>query len=392
MQKANVVYLDKVAANRFPQHYRNAAPTDAEAKLISNAIAIASKIRNGDGSSTPLFTLGHLADQTRVNVGLLRKFVARRDEFAYRSFLLKKNGGNRGFRTISVPRIELKLVQRWISDQILSHQLKHSASTAYSPGSKLVDAVKPHVECRWLIKIDITAFFDSISERRVYEVFLKIGYQPLVAFELTRLCTQLSRETPWRSQHRWRNEKSLKYDVIGTYRNMRVGHLPQGAPTSPMLSNLIMWSFDEEMTALAKAQGFTYTRYADDIALSTRLQSSRIACEALIASVYKLIGRFGFAPNLSKTKLASPNARKIVLGLLVDGPIPQLPKDFRKELRQHIHYIKRFGANEHAIRRDFKSVSGMRNYLLGIAYFARQIDPAYGSAAIEELKSIHWPI
>lgn len=159
-----------------------------------------------------------------------------------------------------------------------------------------------------------------------------------------------------------------------------------------MLSNLIMRGFDEKMTELAKVCGFIYTRYADDIALSTRLQSSRAACESLIAAVYKLIGRFGLAPNLSKTKLASPNARKMLLGLLVDGPFPQLPKDFRKELRQHIHYIKKFGANEHALRRDFNSVSGMRNHLLGLAYFARQIDPVYGSAAIAELKSIDWPI
>lgn len=387
-----MVSVDKVAKNRFPQHYRGAAPADAQSDLIANAIAIASRIRNDDGTSAPLFTLGHLADQTRVDVRLLRKIVERRDKFAYRSFLLKKNGSNRGFRTISVPRSELKVVQRWISDQILAHQTRHTASTAYSPGSRLVEAVKPHLECRWLIKIDLIAFFDSVSERRVYQVFLKIGYQPLVAFELTRLCTRLSRETQWRSRPRWKNENASRYSSIGTYRNIRVGHLPQGAPTSPMLSNLVMRGFDDAMTELAQVRGFLYTRYADDIALSTRLQSSRAACESLIVEVYRLIGRFGLAPNLSKTKLAPPNGRKMLLGLLVDGPSPHLPKDFRRDLSQHIHYIKKFGANEHAKRRDFDSVSGMRNFLMGLAYFARQVDRIYGSAAIAELKSIDWPI
>lgn len=387
-----MISVDKVAAGRFPQHYRNAAPANVRLDLIENAIAIASKIRNDDGSSSPLFTLGHLADQTRVDVRLLRRIVDRKDSYAYKSFLLKKNGGSRGFRLISVPRSELKIVQRWISDQILAHQSKHKASTAYSPGSTLIDAVKPHLECRWLIKIDLTAFFDSVSERRVYKVFLKIGYQPLVAFELTRLCTQLSRETKWRSKYRWRNKEPDRYGVIGSYKNIRVGHLPQGAPTSPMLSNLIMRDFDDVMTSLSEARGFIYTRYADDIALSTRSQSSRVACESLITEVYKVIARFGLAPNLSKTKLAPPNARKMLLGLLVDGPSPHLPKSFKKDMSQHIFYIKKYGPNEHAKKRDFTSVPGMRNHLMGLAYFARHVEPEYGVALISELKSVNWPI
>lgn len=390
-----VARVAKVAKSRWSQHYRERAPCGLPTEVVENAVATAEKTRNDDGSRTPIFTLKHLSNYTGVSVQLLRSLVQREEPVDYKVFLLAKGAGRkgnrRGYRVIAVPRLELKAVQRWICDHILNHQRVHPAGTAYRPESNLLDAVKPHLGCKWLIKLDLQAFFDSVSEISVYKVFRRIGYQPLVAFELSRLCTRLGRETAWRRHHRWQSHHRSRYSIVN-YTNRRIGHLPQGAPTSPMLSNLVMLAFDASMSALAHKRGFVYSRYADDLAFSTRSNASRDQCASLVREAYGQIGRHGLAPNLSKTKIAPPGARKLLLGLLIDGDEARLTKDLRKRLGTHIHYLKRFGPVEHAERRGFESVFGLRNYLMGLAHYARQVDPPYGTEVLRELRQVSWPI
>jgi retron-type reverse transcriptase len=380
----------------WPQHLRERAPADVPESILRNAIAVAKQINNDDGSSTPILTLGHLAASTGSEVKVLRRLVGRKDGSAYKTFLLAKATRDpiqsRGYRTISAPRSDLKAVQRWISDNILARQYPNPASKAYSPESTLVDAVKNHLRCRWLIKLDLYAFFDSISEIPVYRVFRKIGYQPLTAFELARLCTRLGKPSHWRNHAKWLRKTSRLYS-IGAYGSPRIGHLPQGAPTSPMLSNLVMREFDERMSVLAAVHGFRYSRYADDLALSTSDKKvTRATCQELIKSTYRLIGEFGLAPNLSKTKISPPGCRKLLLGLLVDGPRPHLTKEFRKNLSQHVYYLKKFGPAEHANRRKFDSVVGLRNHVYGLAYYAKQIDEIFGKSVLFDLNTVNWPL
>lgn len=392
----SVVMKAKVANMGWSQLLRERAPADLPENILENAIAISKQTRNEDGSSAPILTLGHLAFVTGTEVKAIRRLVGRKEDSAYKTFLLAKPSKtpiqSRGYRTISVPHSDLKTIQRWISDNILARQYPNQASKAYSPKCNLVAAVSGHVRCRWLIKLDLHAFFDSISEIPVYKVFRQIGYQPLVAFELARLCTRLGKASHWRNHPKWLLQASHSFS-IGAYISSRIGHLPQGSPTSPMLSNLVMREFDEQMTALAASKGFKYSRYADDLAFSTtNKKTSRADCQDLIKSAYRLIGRFGLAPNLSKTKVAPPGARKLLLGLLVDGPRARLTKEFRKKLLQNIYYIKKFGPSEHAKRKGFDSVTGLRNHVYGLAYHAKQIDKAFGGKILSELKTISWPV
>lgn len=380
----------------WPQQFKNNAPQDISSDILNNSVNVAKKIRNDDGSSTPVLTLGHLAFLTGINIRTLRSVISRRDTSPYKTFLLAKGSKDRntirGFRTISVPRNDLKIVQRWISDNILARQYPDHASKAYSPNSNLIEAVDPHLRCRWLIKLDLQTFFDSVSEIPIYRVFRRIGYQPLVAFELTRLCTRLGKATVWRMHSKWLRHSKKKYK-ISDYVSSRIGHLPQGAPSSPMLSNLVMREFDQKMTKLAAAHNFAYSRYADDLALSTRAESiNRGDCQQLIHAAYKLIGEFSLAPNLSKTKISPPGSRKLLLGLLIDGARPNLTKEFRKNISLHLHFLKKFGALEHADRRGFDSVVGLRNHLYGLAYYARQINVNYGKEILSELNMFQWPI
>ena len=85
---------------------------------------------------------------------------------------------------ICVPEPTLLIVQRWINQRILSHAKPHQASTAFAEGCSIKRAAERHCCARWLIKLDVANFFESISEVRVYRVFVGLGYQPLVSLEL----------------------------------------------------------------------------------------------------------------------------------------------------------------------------------------------------------------
>ncbi len=170
-----------------------------------------------------------------------------------------------------------------------------------------------------------------------------------------------------------------------------IGHLPQGAPTSPMLANLSMESFDASVSEKAGAFGFVYTRYSDDLTFSSCLPNvNRSTVRKLIDCVYGELFRRGLSPAMHKTKVAGPGSRKIVLGLLVDGPRPRLSRQFRNSLDAKIYHIARHGFDEQAkcilreklqnsaknpLSRDLNFIAIVR-HINGLIEFARSIDPA----------------
>ena len=157
-------------------------------------------------------------------------------------------------------------LQRWINQNILSLKPPHRASFAYHRDGGVLRAAQIHCRCKWLVKLDIRDFFDSVKERQVYRVFRSLGYGALLSFELARICTR-------RPEHNRLGEPA-SYGVP-VYRKGAEGRLPQGAPTSPALANLAVSNLDERLQAIANARGWTYTRYADDLAFSTRRNSDR---------------------------------------------------------------------------------------------------------------------
>lgn len=162
-----------------------------------------------------------------------------------------------------------------------------------------------------------------------------------------------------------------------------------------MLANLAVREFDEQVEKIAKKHGMSYTRYADDLTLSTAKKTfDRNKCAQVIGEVYAAMGGCGLSPNIGKTRVASPGARKIVLGLIVDGDEPRLPRDFRAVMRRHIHYLRKStsGPKGHAEARGFSSIRGLKNHVYGLAAFARQIEPAYGEECRAELDKVDWPI
>jgi RNA-directed DNA polymerase len=383
----------------YKKHGQDALIPDA---VLKNALAVADATLAVNAAVPPIFTLRHLAHLADVDYGLLRAIVSRANLNPYRIFRIRKRPsepGEKRFRVIAVPDPSLLKVQRWITQEVLSKAKPHSASTAFSKGDTLLAAAEPHCGCRWLIKLDVRNFFESIGEIPVYHVFRSIGYQPLIAFELARLCTRLRssirlpRRRWWVRWWRWTT--ILSYQVWRPDNGSRMGHLPQGAPTSPMLANLAMRGFDRRVSEIAERHGLIYTRYADDLSLSTIDRTySRDRCRVAIGEVYAAMGEFGLSPNATKARIVTPGSRKVVLGLLVDGPKPKLLRTFKASMRQHIHYLlhPKIGPILHAKERGFTSVVGMKNHLFGLANFAAQIEPAYGQQCLSELRTVDWPL
>lgn len=364
--------------------------------MLKRALEVGNRIVAINRDVQPIFTLKHLAVLSEVEYGFLRQTVARRTE-SYTTFRMRKRSGANAeprYRTICVPTPSLMKVQRWIALNVLKHVPAHDASVAFSKGNKLFKAVAPHCSAKWLVKLDIRRFFESISEASVYRVFRSLGYEPLISFELARLCTLGGDEKMDRSD-KWLNTGWNDTYVIDQYTQAWQGHLPQGAPTSPMLANLVCRALDERLSLIAESFDVRYTRYADDMTFSS-LDSAfgRARAKDLISKTYEQLAIQSLEPNKAKTSVTPPGARKVVLGLLVEEGTPRLTREFKELLRQHLHYLLHadFGVVRHAGSRGFSSITGLRNHLQGLLAFAGQVEPAYAAREREKFLRVQWPL
>ena len=264
---------------------------NASAEVVRNAKRTHSLQQLRNRNVPPIFTLKHLSHLTGVNYEFLRDCVERYGHEPYKVFRILKRGyhseGKPRYRMICVPDDRLMATQRWINAQILQNLDVHTANTAFKSGSHIVEAASRHCRCRWLIKMDIVNFFESVSEQQVFHVFSAAGYQPLVAFELARICTRKGEYSFARRGKKWRSS-GYGSAMIPEYHSSLLGHLPQGAPTSPMLANLAMKRFDQIVTKISADRGLIYSRYADDLSFSTENENfDRADARTLVSLVSK---------------------------------------------------------------------------------------------------------
>lgn len=374
---------------QFSKGARAAGRADA---VIANSLTAGLHIRLRDRGLPVILTLPHLAHLTDTPHRKLATYAKRKTAEPYRVFKLRKRqqrGPNRSHRTICVPEPTLMRVQRWIAQNLLQTMAAapHPASYAYyrgkDEGRGLRAAASRHAGCTWLVKMDIRDFFDSVTERQVYRVFRRLGYGALLSFQMARICTRLREQDPQNVE--WN-------DLVPGYFNRQEGRLPQGAPTSPSLANLAVFTLDERLTALANSHGWSYTRYADDLAFSTPTKSDRATALQIVDAVRRELVQANFQPNNAKTVIAGPGARRLVLGLLVDGPEPRLTRDFRNHLETHLRALNTptIGPAKHRIARKFASLIGMRRFIRGLIAFACQIEETYGKARLEEFRKVDW--
>ena len=249
-------------------------------------------------------------------------------------------------RKISTPHPSLMKLQRWILRNILERLEVSSVSFAYRKGVGLKDNAAPHIGKKQMVKVDISHFFETVSYGKVYGVFADAGYDKPVATLLAKLCT------------------------------LR-GQLPQGAPSSPALANLVMGRFDEIVCAYCDEHGIAYTRYSDDLTFS----ADRMDTTGLLRFVRTALKAEGFFMNPRKVRVLGPGARHQVCGIITNEVL-SVPKSYRRKLRQEVYFLQKSTLAEH-IRRmndpkfiDFdgsiRTVYYLRN-LLGRLQFVEQI-------------------
>lgn len=372
-----------------PQHFRETGrQLGADHDLTERAATAIETFTDRHPTLPPILTLGHLAQRTGVSWFQLRLIVESGRWTNYTFFRIRKRSG--GHRQISVPDTKLMIVQRWIAGHILAALPVHRASFAFAPKSSIVGCAAQHTGARWLIKLDIAGFFGAVSEIQVYRVFLDAGYAPLVAFELARLCTHAPSGSKRYGRQEWLAHATHR--PIYAYRHPHIGYLPQGAPTSPMLSNLVMRGPDRKIATLATKAGLTYTRYSDDITFSTTGVFDRAKAMAVVRETTAILRATGLEVNGRKTRIVPPGARKVVLGLLVDGKVPQLTREFRDRVRQHLHYLETRGPEAHRAARNFDTVAGLYRHVRGLIDFANSVDAVFADRMLTKFDAVRWSL
>lgn len=231
----------------------------------------------------------------------------------YKVYRIPKRQPNQ-FRTIAQPSPEIKLIQRWLISKVFSSLPIHKAATAYREGRSIGDHAALHAKNRFLLKMDFTNFFPSISVVDVRQYLVEIGK---MSVEDARIISLL---VCWRDKSKGKLCLSI------------------GAPSSPHLSNVMLYAFDKKIVQLCRTHKVTYSRYADDLAFSTNRKEvlSEIALQVKV--VCEQLEHPKLEVNHKKTVSTSRAFRRVLVGLFLtpDGAI-SLGREKKRRLRSELY-------------------------------------------------------
>lgn len=228
-------------------------------------------------------------------------------ESHYHFHWIKKKSG--GYRLIEAPKSQLKQIQLQILRGILDCLVPHPAVHGFVPGRSIRSNAAPHVGQAWVLKLDLTNFYPSVSFNRVVAIFRSLGYCREAAIWLGRLTTSAIPSSL--------NSPDRRMATVWPYLRR---HLPQGAPTSPALANLSAFGLDVRLQGLAGAYGLRYTRYADDLTLSGP-QRAVAALREIIPFASWIVRQERFRLNKAKRRVLRRYQQQSVTGLVVNDQL-----------------------------------------------------------------------
>jgi retron-type reverse transcriptase len=246
----------------------------------------------------------------------------------YVRFTVPKKSG--GVRELSSPHRSLAAAQRWIFTNILERLPTHPAAHGFVKGRSIKSNAEPHVAKQIVVNADLKDFFPTITFHRVRGALEHLGYSPAAATILALLCTESPR-------------RMVEY--AGNTFHVATGPraLPQGACTSPALSNLIARRMDSRLAGIAAKLGWQYTRYADDLSFSATGDAEpekRIGY--LLARVRHIAQDEGFAVNEKKTRVLRRSTAMAVTGVVVNERAGVRRRE-RRRLRAILHNARKTG-------------------------------------------------
>jgi RNA-directed DNA polymerase len=317
-----------------------------------------------------LSTPAELALALGMNIPRLR-WLAFHTEAAtvshYIRFTIPKRSG--GTRTLATPHRTLAEAQRWVFAQIVSKLPVEAPAHGFVAGRSILTNAREHANRAIVVNLDLEDFFPSIGFPRVRSVFKCVGYSPCVATILALLCTECPRRV-------------MDYDGVRYFAATGTRGLPQGACTSPGLSNQVARRLDRRLAGLAGKLGVSYTRYADDLAFSGNEElEGRVGY--LIARVRHIAQDEGFTVNETKSRVLRGNTAQVVTGLVVNDR-PGVARAEVRRLRAILHRARTDGLENQNRdgRRDFVA------WLRGKIAFVSMARPEVGAALLGELETV----
>ncbi len=275
-----------------------------------------------------------------------------------------------GFRLLESPKRLLKDVQRQINSEILRYASIDSAAQGYRRGGSCITHASHHVGKVLVFAFDLKHFFPCISWYQVYRQFLNMGYNKHVSRHLAGLCT-----------HQATHESILPKELGQHERRLaQLRHLPQGAPTSPMLSNAVCLQLDRRLAGLAKSLKLSYSRYADDLAFSGNVERDWSFLEPLVGSICI---EEGFELNHRKTRRTRESQRQKITGVVVNEKA-NIDRRYYDQLKAIIHNCERHGLAS----QNIDGHSNFYAYLVGRVNYVSQLNPHKGNKlriALEKL-------
>lgn len=285
----------------------------------------------------------------------------------YVTFQIPKRSG--GLRTISAPHQKLAAAQQWILANVLARLTPEAPAHGFVSGRSTVTNATPHLGQDLVINLDLSDFFPTITFPRVRGLFEKLGYSPAVATVLALLTTEAPRLPA--------EYDGQKYAVATGPRA-----LPQGACTSPALSNQIARRLDRRLSGLARRHGWTYTRYADDLTFSAPV-GHREELPRMLGRIRAIVTAEGFRLNPKKGRVQRRARRQDVTGIVVNDK-PGLPRAEVRRLRAILHQAAKTGleAQNREQRPHFEA------WLRGRIAYLSMIDPHKGGQLRAQLDAL----
>jgi hypothetical protein len=291
----------------------------------------------------------------------------------YHFWTIPKRDGSR--RTITAPKSELKAIQRWLLRNVFEKLPVHHAAHGFLSARSIASNARVHAGADIIVKVDVKDFFPTITWKRVKGMLRRAGLPESVATLIALLVTEAPREIV-----------QFRGSTLYVAKGPRA--CPQGAPTSPAITNAICLRMDKRLTGLARAFGFVYTRYADDLAFSWKKKrgATQAPIGPLLHGARRILEAEGFRVHQKKTAVMRSGGTQRVTGLVVNEvpassgvPSARVPRDVTRRLRAAI-----FNREKGRPIKEGETLAQLK----GMAAFVYMTDEKRGSAFLARIAAL----
>lgn len=283
-------------------------------------------------------------------------------------------------RLLEIPAPRLRNIQRTVLRELLYPIELHDAAHGFVPGRSAGTGASQHTGQEVVINLDLVTFFAKVPAGRVFGTLRQAGFTESVAHRLTGICTH---SVPPRVLSLMPPGGNLT-ERFALRQALARPHLPQGAPTSPMVANLSLRRLDSRLSGLAEKFDARYTRYADDLSFSGGKELAR-RTSAFIRTAISIIEAEGHEANRLKTRVRPASVRQLVTSVVVNKHTNVTRSDFDR-LKAILYNCLSFGPES----QNREAHADFRGYLLGHISWVAALNPDRGAKLLHDFHRIQW--